>query len=283
MTGIETLMIVDPLVDITGEDLAFAASTFDQNGSPAVAFTLTDEGSGRFFALTTNNAPVGSRQRQLGIVLDDNLLSAPNILQPIRKEGRITGRFTRQEVESLVQILKAGQLPAALTKQPIAENQIDATLGADTIKKGVAAIAVSLSLVLLFILVYYRFVGIIACIALIMNLAMILATMVLINQPLTLPGLAGLVLTVGMSVDANVLIFERIREELKKGAAARMAIRNGFCQGHGHDHRCKLDDLDHGHRVVRDRYGPDSRIRRHVDLGNPVFNVHRDLRVANLL
>ena len=231
MKGIETLMVLDPYTpEVRGEDLAFAASVFDQNGAPAVSFTLTDKGSGKFFALTTNNAPVGSHQRQLGIVLDDDLLSAPNILQPIRKEGRITGRFTREEVDQLVQILKAGQLPAALTKQPIAENQIDATLGRDTIRKGVIAIGVSLVLVLLFILFYYRFAGIIACIALIMNLGMILATMVLINQPLTLPGLAGLVLTVGMSVDANVLIFERIREELKKGAAARMAIRNGFAK-----------------------------------------------------
>ncbi len=231
MKGIETLMVLDPYTpEVRGEDLAFAASVFDQNGAPAVSFTLTDKGSGKFFALTTNNAPVGSHQRQLGIVLDDDLLSAPNILQPIRKEGRITGRFTREEVDQLVQILKAGQLPAALTKQPIAENQIDATLGKDTIRKGVIAIGVSLLLVLVFILFYYRFPGIIACIALIMNLAMILATMVLINQPLTLPGLAGLVLTVGMSVDANVLIFERIREELKKGAAARMAIRNGFAK-----------------------------------------------------
>ena len=164
----------------------------------------------------------------MGIVLDDSLLSAPNILQPIRKDGRITGSFTREEVDSLVQILKAGQLPAALTKLPIAENQIDATLGADTIAKGVNAIVTSLVLVLVFILVYYRFAGFVACVALVMNLAMILGTMVLINQPLTLPGLAGLVLTVGMSVDANVLIFERIREELKKGAAVRMAIRNGF-------------------------------------------------------
>ena len=127
-------------------------------------------------------------------------------------------------------VLKAGQLPAALTKKPIAENQVGATLGADTVSKGVYAIGVSLVLVLIFILVYYRFAGIIACLALVANLAMILATMVLINQPLTLPGLAGLVLTVGMSVDANVLIFERIREELKKGAAARMAIRNGFAK-----------------------------------------------------
>lgn len=230
MSGIEALMIVDPLIDITGEDLAFAASTFDEKGSPAVAFTLTDSGSNRFFVLTTNNAPIGQRTRQLGIVLDDNLLSAPSIQSPIRKEGRITGRFTRQEVDSLVQILKAGQLPAALTKLPIAENQIDATLGRDTITKGVWAVSVSLLMVLVFILFYYRFAGVVACIALMMNLGMILATMVLINQPLTLPGLAGLVLTVGMSVDANVLIFERIREELKKGAAPRMAIRNGFAK-----------------------------------------------------
>ena len=230
ISGLEVLMVYDEDLDVTGSDLAFAASTFDQNGSPAVAFTLTDLGSGKFFALTTNNAPVGDRQRQLGIVLDDNLLSAPNILQPIRKDGRITGSFTREEVQSLVQILKAGQLPTALTKQPIAENQIDATLGADTITKGVRAITGSLLLVLVFIAVYYRFSGIVACIALVMNLGMILGTMVLINQPLTLPGLAGLVLTVGMSVDANVLIFERIREELKKGAASRMAIRNGFAK-----------------------------------------------------
>ena len=228
MSAIEALMVVDPPLDITGEDLAFAASTFDQNGAPAVAFNLTDAGSSRFYALTTNNVPVGSRTRQLGIVLDDKLLSAPSIQSPIRKEGRITGRFTREEVEDLVQILKAGQLPAALTPQPIAENQIDPTLGKDTITKGVWAITVSLLMVLVFILFYYRFVGVIACVALLMNLAMILATMVFINQPLTLPGLAGLVLTVGMSVDANVLIFERIREELKKGAAARMAVRNGF-------------------------------------------------------
>ncbi|MGB7346120.1 MAG: protein translocase subunit SecD, partial [Pirellulaceae bacterium] len=230
LEALEVLMITDPLLDVKGEDLAFATSTYDQNGAPAVAFNLTDQGSGKFFALTTNNAPTGTFQRQLGIVLDDKLLSAPNILQPIRKEGRITGRFTREEVDSLVAILKAGQLPAALTKLPIAENQIDATLGADTIKKGVYAIVTSLVLVLVFILFYYRFAGIIACIALILNLAMILATMVLINQPLTLPGLAGLVLTVGMSVDANVLIFERIREELKKGAADRMAVRNGFAK-----------------------------------------------------
>ncbi len=232
LAGIETLMIVEPNDEdnVTGEDLAFAASVFDQNGAPAVAFTLTDSGSSNFLVLTTTNAPKGNATSQLGIVLDDDLLSAPNIQSPIKKEGRITGRFTREEVDRLVQILKAGALPAALTKQPIAENTIDATLGADTIQKGVTAIISSLGLVLVFIFFYYRFSGFVACVALLLNLAMILATMVLINQPLTLPGLAGLVLTVGMSVDANVLIFERIREELNKGAADRMAIRNGFAK-----------------------------------------------------
>ncbi len=230
MPGLEVLMIIDPQIDVKGEDLAFASTTFDEQGGPAVAFNLTDSGSGKFRILTTENAPEGTRQRQLGIVMDDRLLSAPNILQPISKQGRITGNFTTQEVKALVDILKAGQLPAALTKQPIAKNQIDATLGADTIKKGLYAIGVSLALVLLFILYYYRFAGLIACLALVLNLGMILATMVLINQPLTLPGLAGLVLTVGMSVDANVLIFERIREEINKGAKNRMAIRNGFAK-----------------------------------------------------
>lgn len=227
---IEVLMIINPLLDIQGSDLSYSASTFDEHGGPAVAFNLTDLGSGRFRALTQNNSPEGAHKRQLGIILDDTLLSAPNILQAISKEGRITGNFTREEVDGLVQILKAGQLPATVTKQPIAENQIDATLGADTIEKGVFAIELSFAMVLIFILFYYRFAGVVACIALIMNLMMILATMVFINQPMTLPGMAGLVLTVGMSVDANVLIFERIREELKKGAKDRMAIRNGFAR-----------------------------------------------------
>lgn len=228
--NIQVLMSVDAQLDVTGEDLAFAATGFDNDGSPSVRFKLTDSGSGRFLALTTNNAPDGQHLRFLGIVLDDALLSAPSIRSPIQGDGQITGNFSTAEVENLVRILKAGQLPAALTKQPIAENQIDATLGADTIRKGLLATGASLVAVLVFMLFYYRFTGIIACIVLILNLVMTLAVMILINQPLTLPGLAGLVLTVGMSVDANVLIFERIREELAKGAASRMAIRNGFAR-----------------------------------------------------
>lgn len=230
LAPLEILMIINPRYDILGGDLSHAARTFDETGNPSIAFTLNDKGSGRFAALTTANLPDGTRKKLLGIVMDDTLLSAPTINTTISKEGRITGSFTREEVDSLVQVLQAGQLPAALTSEPIAENQIDATLGLDTINKGLYSIGVSIGLVLLFILVYYRFAGFIACLALVLNLGMILATMVLINQPLTLPGLAGLVLTVGMSVDANVLIFERIREEIGKGAKDRMAIRNGFAK-----------------------------------------------------
>ncbi|MEM9828679.1 MAG: protein translocase subunit SecD [Planctomycetota bacterium] len=228
LKSLEILMIEDPLTVVTGADIDFPSSTLDQSGAPAVAFRLTDSGAVRFLSLTTNNIPVGNRKRRLGIVMDDRLLSAPTINSPIGKEGQITGNFTQDEVESLVQILRAGQLPAALDEEPIAQNTIGATLGADTIQKGFFAISVSLGLVLLFILFYYRFAGVVACFALVLNLVMILATMVLINQPITLPGLAGLVLTVGMSVDANVLIFERIREELKKGTAPRLSVRNGF-------------------------------------------------------
>lgn len=228
LENIQVLMVIDQQLDVTGEDLAFASSGFDNDGSPAVRFKLNDSGSGRFLALTTNNAPDGQHRRQLGIVLDEMLLSAPAIQSPISGDGQITGNFTNEEVSQLVRILEAGQLPAALTKEPIAENQIDATLGADTIRKGLIAIAVSLGMVLLFMLYYYRFSGLNACIALVLNLLLTVAFMILINQPMTLPGLAGLVLTIGMAVDANILIFERIREERQKGAAPRMAIRNGF-------------------------------------------------------
>jgi SecD/SecF fusion protein len=136
--------------------------------------------------------------------------------------------MTEDEVDFIIRILEAGSLPAALNPDPISEEVISSTLGHETIEKGKFAIGVSLIAVLVFMAIYYRFAGIIACLALLTNLLLVLGVMVLINAALTLPGLAGLVLTVGMSVDANVLIFERIREELSRGAALRMAIRNGF-------------------------------------------------------
>ena len=136
--------------------------------------------------------------------------------------------MTETEVEHIIEILNAGSLPAALNKTPISEEIISPTLGAETIEKGKMAILGSLVAVVLFMIVYYRFAGVVACIALAFNLLLVLALMVLIKAAFTLPGLAGLVLTIGMAVDANVLIYERIREELRSGAALRMAIRNGF-------------------------------------------------------
>src|SRR6056297_805279 len=227
---IQILMVNRPGMDVTGEDLAMSSRGLDTDGSPAVNFKMDGPGGKRFYRLTLENKPEGNFKRRLGIVLDDALLSAPSLNSPISGAGIISGNFTTEEVDELVNILQAGALPAALTQQPIAENQIGSTLGADTISKGLWAIGGSLAAVLVFILIYYRFAGIVACIALVLNLAMTVAVMILISQPITLPGLAGLVLTVGMSVDANVLIFERIREELKKGAAGRMAIRNGFAR-----------------------------------------------------
>ncbi|MEL7266780.1 MAG: protein translocase subunit SecD, partial [Planctomycetota bacterium] len=229
IADVEVLMNITPDLDVRGEDLASATTTRDQSGNPAIGFRLKDSASGKFFALTQENRPESDGfQRNLAIMMDNELLSAPQINSPIQGDGIIQGRFTRDEVESMVNILKSGRLPGALTEEPIAENTIDATLGKDTIRKGTIAIGVSLVIVLVFILVYYRFSGMVACLALGLNLLMTLGTMIWISQPLSLPGLAGLVLTVGMSVDANVLIFERIREELAKGAANRMAIRNGF-------------------------------------------------------
>ena len=229
---VQILMAIDDPYNITGSDLnpGNVAAGADEYGAPAVHFGMDSRGAIKMRNLTANNLPDEDRnlRRQLGILLDDVLLSAPVIQSTISDQGIIQGRFTQEEVDFLVEILRAGSLPAALEEQPISENKIGAILGADTIVKGSYAMVVSMILVLVFILFYYRFSGIVACVALLANLLLIVATMILIRATLTLPGLAGLVLTVGMSVDANVLIYERIREELNRGAALRMAIRNGF-------------------------------------------------------
>jgi SecD/SecF fusion protein len=227
---VEVLMAVDDGEDIVGGDLGVVRAGVDQNGAPTVDFSLRGTGVPRFKRLTSKNRP-DDRQgvsRQLGIVLDNDLLSAPTIRSVISERGQITGNFTREEINFLVGILRAGRLPATLDHEPISEETMGAELGEETIRKGKWAIGISLAAVVVFIILYYRFAGVVAVVALATNLLLILALMKLINASFTLPGLAGLVLTVGMSVDANVLIFERIREELKRGSSLRMAIRNGF-------------------------------------------------------
>lgn len=215
--------------DVQGKHLASVTSTYDEKGQPAVAFRTTGEGMGRLGLLTKLNSPdPNNGKKELGIVIDGDLHSAPTINSTIRDNGEISGSFTQREVNELKTNLNSGKLSVALNKNPISRNFVESTLGQELRDKGIWAIGASLILVLVFMVIYYGFAGIVATLSLILNLLLILALVMMIKQPLTLTGLAGLVLTVGMSVDANVLIFERIREELDRGSALRMAIRNGF-------------------------------------------------------
>jgi SecD/SecF fusion protein len=228
--GVEVLCVIDEQ-NVTGEYLKSSRPTFDQNGNNAVNFNFRTQGAKRFGELTrqiVSEDQKSSRKHHLAIILDGELLSAPTLNSVITDSGQITGNFSNEEVDWLVGVLNAGSLPARLNKVPISERKISPTLGQQTIDKGAFAIYISLGAVLLFMPFYYRFCGFVACFALLSNLLLVLGVMIAVRAAFTLPGLAGLVLTVGMAVDANVLIFERIREELDRGAALRMAIRNGF-------------------------------------------------------
>ena len=225
----QALVLTNDGLDVTGEYLRSASPDVDQTGRPAVTFLFNSQGAFRFERLTRAHQPAPSGAKyNLGILLDNRLLSAPNLNAVISDRGIIEGLDDQGEVDFLVGILNAGSLPAALNKVPISRAQISPTLGQLTIEKGKQALIISLALVAIFMVIYYKKAGFISWLGLAANMLLILGCMVLIKAAFTLPGLAGLVLTVGMSVDANVLIYERIREELKKGAALRMAIRNGF-------------------------------------------------------
>jgi len=228
----QALVLTNDGLNVTGgAHLKKSSSSIDERGRPQVNFTFNQQGAFRFGRLTGSHTPNPSGQTyHLGIVLDKKLLSAPSIQSKITSSGRITGEMGKEEVDFIVGILNAGSLPAALNKDPISREQVSPGVGAETVEKARLAISVSLAAVMIFMLLYYRFAGLVACLALGANLLLILGLMVLFHAAFTLPGLAGLVLTIGMSVDANVLIFERIREERKRGAAMRMAIRNGFAR-----------------------------------------------------
>jgi SecD/SecF fusion protein len=225
--GIQNVEILTKVPDkrVTGGDLREGGlqSGLDENARPEVRFALKAGSAGNMARLTSGNI-----NRQLAIVLDDTVLSHANIRSQISDQGRITGNFTQAEVDYVIRILKAGSLPAKPKDPPVYEDPADPTLGAENIRQGAIAVGVSLLVVFLFCLFYYRFAGVVACIALVMNILLTVAVMILFGATLTMPGLAGLVLTIGMAVDSNVLIFERMREELDKGASLRMAIRNGY-------------------------------------------------------
>lgn len=225
----QALVLTNDGLDVTGDYLQRTSASFDGTGQPVVLFTFDDQGAYRFGQLTGGHTPNPSGQKyNLGIILDKNLKSAPSINSKITDTGTIEGIGTQQEVDELVGILNSGSLPASLNKEPISRETISPTLGAETVERSYVAMILCMVISFAFLLVYYRFAGLVACIALCVNLLLTLGTMVLFHAAFTLPGLAGLVLSVGMSVDANVLIFERIREERARGAALRMAIRNGY-------------------------------------------------------
>ena len=207
---------------VTGEELVDAQPSFDQNGRPAVSFRFNTSGARKFGNYTAEN--IGN---PFAIVLDDEVISAPVIQSHIAGgSGIITGRFTVEETTKLAVLLRAGALPAGLDF--LEERTIGPELGADSIQAGKLACVVAFAAVLGFMILSYGLFGVFANIALIVNVGLIFGLLSLIGATLTLPGIAGIVLTIGMAVDANVLIFERIREELKSARGPARAIELGY-------------------------------------------------------
>lgn len=206
---------------VTGRDLRDATPTRDENNRPAVRFVLSSEGGRRFGAFTGSH--VGDR---LAVVLDNKVQEVATIQEQIKDEGRITGQFTEQQAKDLSMILRSGALPAGI--RYLEERTVGPSLGADSIRHGVMAAIIGFVAVIVFMLIYYRGAGINADLALILNLIILLGFLGFSGATLTLPGIAGVILTVGMGVDSNVLIFERIREELRNGKTPPSAVDQGF-------------------------------------------------------
>ena len=205
---------------VSGRDLTNARPMPDQNNLPAVSFTLSSEGARKFGTVTETN--IG---RRLAIILDNRVTSAPTIQSRITDNGQITG-VTPDEVNDLALILKSGALPATLSY--LEERTIGPSLGADSIRSGIEASVVGLLLIVVFMLIYYKLSGVNAIVALLFNLIILIGLMAYIGAVMTLPGIAGFVLTMGIGVDSNVLIFERIKEELEAQHGVRAAINAGF-------------------------------------------------------
>ena len=213
--------LVRRVAAVTGRDLRNARPTLDENNLPAVSFSLNRDGARKFGDVTGQN--IG---RQLAIILDGRVYSAPRIDSRITDEGRINGAFTQQEAADLGLVLRSGALPASLTY--LEERTVGATLGADSVRAGVLASLTGLLVVALFMLVYYKLAGINAILSVALNLLILLGFMAYLNAVMTLPGIAGFILIIGMGVDSNVLIFERIKEEMSGAKSVRAAVAAGF-------------------------------------------------------
>ena len=222
-TSPKTPYVIKKQILVSGGDLTDAQPGFDQrSGEPIVSFRFNTSGSRKFAQATSEN--VG---QPFAIVLDNEVISAPVIREPITGgSGQISGSFTVQQANDLAILLRAGALPAPLTV--IEERTVGPGLGQDSIEKGELAAYVGSIMVIVFMLLTYRLFGVFANIAVAINVAMIFGVLSLLNATLTLPGIAGIVLTVGIAVDLNVLIYERIREELRGGRNAISAVDAGF-------------------------------------------------------
>ena len=219
--GGEQWYLISRASAVTGRDLRTAEPSTDENGQPAVRFILTSEGGRKFYSFTS--AHVGD---YLAVVLDNKVQEVATIKEAIRDTGIINGRFTQQETQDLAMTLRSGALPASI--KDLEERTVGPSLGADSIRSGVHAAIYGMLAVLIFMLIYYRWAGVNADVALILNLIILLGFMGYFGAVLTLPGIAGVILTVGMGVDSNVLIFERIREELRNGKTPPSAVEQGF-------------------------------------------------------
>jgi len=222
-TGSDTdsVYILHRIAIVSGSDFRSADPGVNQNGMRNVTFTLTNEAGDKFWDYTSAN--VG---RSMAVLMGGRVREVANIKSAIRDRGEIEGSFSPEEVTILSKMLRTGALPASLNY--LEDRTVGASLGADSVRQGITAAVVGVLLVMVFMLVYYRSSGINADLALFLNLVILLGFLGFSKATLTLPGIAGVILTIGMGVDSNVLIFERIREEIRAGKAASAAVDQGF-------------------------------------------------------
>jgi preprotein translocase subunit SecD len=225
-TSPDEVYLLERASQVEGTDFRDAQPSSDVNGRPNLTFTLTTDAGDRFYKYTNAHSKDSASPGSMAIVLGGKVKEVASINSAIRDRGEIEGSFTKDEVDNLSLMLRTGALPADV--DIIETRTVGASLGEASIHQGVLAAIIGMLAVMVFMLVYYRGAGINADLALILNLVILLGFMGYVGGTLTLPGIAGVILTIGMGVDSNVLIFERIREELRAGKTAAAAVQQGF-------------------------------------------------------
>jgi preprotein translocase subunit SecD len=225
-TSVDQVFLLKRASEVEGTDFRDAQPSTDVNGRPNLTFTLTTAAGDRFFKYTSEHSKDSPDPGSMAIVLGGKVKEVASINSAIRDRGEIEGSFSKDEVDNLSLMLRTGALPASM--DPVETLTVGPSLGAASIRQGVTAAIAGMLAVMAFMLFYYRAAGINADLALVLNLVILLGFMGFFGATLTLPGIAGVILTIGMGVDSNVLIFERIREELRAGKTAAAAVQQGF-------------------------------------------------------